>query len=94
MASRTPSIRFPRVLLTLPAFVAGAVVALYLLLLGWEMLMRVRWVSDRTRQLTKRGNPYLRKVAGTRLGMLCFNLSALHHVDRRSGRTYVTPLSA
>jgi deazaflavin-dependent oxidoreductase (nitroreductase family) len=90
MASR----RFLRVLVTLPAIVAGAVAALYLLLLGWGMLMQVRRVSDWTRQLTKRGNPYLRKVAGTRLGMLYFNLSALHHVGRRSGRTYVTPLSA
>ena len=94
MASRTPLTRFSRVLLTLPALVAGVVVALYLLLLGWGMLMRARWVSDRTRQLTKRGNPHLRKVAGTRLGMLYFNLSALHHVGRRTGRTYVTPLSA
>ncbi|GAA4290041.1 hypothetical protein [Mycobacterium paraffinicum] len=42
----------------------------------------------------KRGNPYLRAVAGTRLGMFYFNLSALRHVGRRSGRTYVTPLSA
>lgn len=86
--------RFLRVLLAPPAIVAGAVVALYLLLLGWGMLMHVRRVSDWTRQLTKRGNPYLRKVAGTRLGMLYFNLSALHHVGRRSGRSYVTPLSA
>lgn len=90
MASR----RFLRVLVTLPAILAGAVVALYLLLLGWGMLMQVRRLSDWTRQLTKRGNPYLRKVAGTRLGMLYFNLGALHHVGRRSGRHYVTPLSA
>jgi hypothetical protein len=60
MASRTPSTRFLRVLLTLPAIVAGAVVALHLLLFGWGMLMRVRWISDQTRQLTKRGNRYLR----------------------------------
>ncbi|MGB8387641.1 hypothetical protein [Mycobacterium sp.] len=80
--------------MTLPAIVAGAVVALYLFLLGWGMLMQVRRVSDWTRRLTKRGNPYFGKVAGTRLGMLYFNLSALHHVGRRTGRTYVTPLSA
>lgn len=83
-----------RVLVALPVAMAGIVVALYLLLLGWGMLMQVRRVSDWTRQLTKRGNPYLLKVAGTRLGMLYFNLSALHHVGRRSGRIYVTPLSA
>lgn len=86
--------RFLRVLVTLPAIVVGAVAAFYLLLLGGDMLMRARWVSDHTRLLTKRLNPYLRKVAGTRLGMLYFNLSALHHVGRRSGRNYVTPLSA
>lgn len=74
--------------------VGGVAVALYLLLLGWGMLMRVRWVSDRTRHLTKGGNRYVRKIAGTRLGMLYFNLSALHHAGRRSGRPYVTPLSA
>ncbi len=86
--------RFLRVVVTLPAVVAGLVVALYLLLLGWGMLMHVRRISDWTRRLTKRGNPYLLAVAGTRLGMLYFNLSALHHVGRRSGRNYVTPLSA
>ena len=86
--------RMLRVPVTLLVILAGAAVALYLLLLGWGMLMRVRRISDWTRRLTKRGNPYLRKVAGTRLGMLYFNLSALHHVGRRSGRNYVTPLSA
>jgi hypothetical protein len=90
MASR----RFPRVLVMPPAIVVGALAALYLLLLGGDVLMRVRTVSDQTRQLAKRFNPYLRKVAGTRLGMPYFNLSALHHVGRRSGRDYVTPLSA
>ncbi|OBI51398.1 hypothetical protein A5706_24700 [Mycobacterium sp. E796] len=78
----------------LPAIVVGAVVAAYLILLGWGMLMRVERISDRTRQATKRLNPYLRWAAGTRLGTLYFNLSALHHVGRRSGRPYVTPLSA
>jgi hypothetical protein len=94
MQRRKPLIRFLRVLLTMPAVLVGAVVAFYLVLLGWGMLIRVRWVRDRTRQLSKRGNPYLLKVAGTRLGMLYFNLSALDHVGRRSGRPYVTPLSA
>lgn len=86
--------RLLRVLLTPPAMVAGGVAALYLLLLGWGMLMHVRRVSDWTRQLSKRGNRYMRMVAGTRLGTLYFNLGALHHVGRRSGRAYVTPLSA
>jgi deazaflavin-dependent oxidoreductase (nitroreductase family) len=82
MQRRKPLIRFLRVLLTMPAVLVGAVVAFYLVLLGWGMLIRVRWVSDRTRQLSKRGNPHL------------LNLSALDHVGRRSGRPYVTPLSA
>ncbi|WP_231972057.1 TIGR03086 family metal-binding protein [Mycobacterium sp. E3251] len=86
--------RLWRVLVVLPAIAATVFAVLYLLLLGWGMLMRIQRVSDWTRQLTKRGNPYLRTVAGTRLGMLYFNLSALRHVGRRSGRTYVTPLSA
>ena len=95
MTSRMPLIRFLRRLLTLPAIVAGTVAALYLLLLGWGMLMQVGdgSVIGRAR-LTKRANPYLRKVAGTRLGMSLFRFSTLHHVGRRSGRAYVTPLSA
>jgi deazaflavin-dependent oxidoreductase (nitroreductase family) len=94
MNSTTPLIRLLRGLLAVPAIIAGAVVAFYLLLLGYSTLMRVRWISDRTRQASKRGNRYVRAIAGTRLGMLYFNLAALHHVGRRSGRPYVTPLSA
>jgi deazaflavin-dependent oxidoreductase (nitroreductase family) len=86
--------RLLHVLVMVPAIVVGAVAAAYLLLLAGDVLMQVRRVSDQTRRLTKRLNPYLRNVAGTRLGMLYFNLSALHHVGRRSGRDYVTPLSA
>jgi deazaflavin-dependent oxidoreductase (nitroreductase family) len=93
-ARRRPLIRGLGVLLTAPIALVGAVVAVYLLLLGWGWLMRIRRVSDWTRQSSKRGNRYLRKFAGTRLGTLYFNLSALHHVGRRTGRTYVTPLSA
>jgi hypothetical protein len=90
----TPSIRCLRGLLAIPAVLAGAVFAAYLLLLGWGSLLRIRRVSDWTRQASKKGNRWARKVAGTRLGMLYFDLSALHHVGRRSGREYVTPLSA
>jgi deazaflavin-dependent oxidoreductase (nitroreductase family) len=67
---------------------------LYLLLLAYSPLLRVKWFSDRTRRLTKTANRPMRRIAGTRLGMLYFNLGALHHIGRRSGRTYVTPLSA
>ncbi|HUO37288.1 MAG TPA: hypothetical protein VMU34_05325, partial [Mycobacterium sp.] len=68
--------------MTISIALAGAVVAVYLFLLGWGMLMRIRWVSDRTRQLTKWGNRHLPPIAGTRVGVLYFNLSALHHVGR------------
>jgi len=79
MNSPTPLIRFLRALLTIPAIVAGAVVAFYLFLLGYLTLMRVRSISDRTRRASKRGNRYLRPIAGTRLGMLYFNpRSRLH----------------
>jgi deazaflavin-dependent oxidoreductase (nitroreductase family) len=95
MASRSPLIRFLRVLVTVPTAVAGAVFAFYLLLLGYTRLMRVRWVSDRTRQFSKTANQrFSNRIAGTRLGILYFNLAALHHVGRRSGRPYVTPLAA
>lgn len=82
--------RFVGALLAIPA----AVMVLYLALLGYSVLMRVRWVSDKTRQASKRANRWARSVAGTRAGSLYFNLAALHHVGRRSGREYVTPLSA
>ena len=87
-------LRFLRVLAMPVAVVAVVLAVLYLLLLGWGMLMRVRRVSDWTRQMSKRGNRYMRRIAGTRPGMLYFNMSALQHRGRRSGRIYVTPLSA
>jgi hypothetical protein len=90
---RTPFTGALRALVAIPIAVAGAA-ALYLLLLGYSELLRVRWISDRTRQSTKRLNRFAGKLAGTRAGMLYFNLSALHHVGRRSGRAYVTPLGA
>lgn len=94
MKRRNPPVRLRRLLLARPIVVVGAVIAAWLFLLSWGLLLRIRWVSDRTRQLTKRVNRYLRPLAGTRWGMLYFNLAALHHVGRRSGRPYVTPLSA
>ncbi len=86
--------RLRHVLVAATVGAVGVVVGLYLLLLGWGMLMNVRWISDQTRLSTKRLNRYLLRVAGTRLGTLYFNLSALQHIGRRSGRAYVTPLSA
>lgn len=79
-----------RLVIALPAIP----VAVYLVLLGVSVLMRIRSVSDTTRQASARANRWMRQAAGTRPGSLYFNLAALHHVGRRSGREYVTPLSA
>ncbi len=81
---------FFRLLLDLNAIVG----AFCLSLLALTVLMRLKWVNDKVRRLSKRGNALARKIAGTRLGSLYFNLSALKHVGRSSGRAYVTPLSA
>lgn len=89
--------RHSRLVCLLRVVVATPVVtvaALYLLLLGVSPLLRVKWISDRIRRFTKTANRPMRRIAGTRVGMLYFNLGALHHVGRRSGRSYVTPLSA
>ena len=94
MESRNPVVCLLRVMLAVPIVVAATVVGLYLLLLVYSPLLRVKSFSDRTRRFTKTANRPMRKIAGTRLGMLYFNLAALHHIGRRSGRTYVTPLSA
>ncbi len=83
-----------RLALAVPVVLAGTAVGLYLLLLGFSPLLRVKWFSDRIRRFTKTANRPMRRIAGTRLGMIYFHLGALHHVGRRSGRSYVTPLSA
>jgi hypothetical protein len=74
-------------------------VSLYLGLLGVIALMRLKPVNDRLRLFSKRVDIFLDKVskgriAGSRLGSLYFNLSLLKHVGRKSGREYVTGLSA
>jgi deazaflavin-dependent oxidoreductase (nitroreductase family) len=82
-------------LFAMPIAVAGVVLAAYLVLLSWTKLLRVKWVNDGTRRFSKTANRSIpSKIAGTRLGSLYFNLSALHHIGRRSGRAYVTPLGA
>lgn len=68
--------------------------ALCLGLLALIALMRLKWVNDKMRQLSKRGNALAHQIAGTRLGSWYFNLSLLKHVGRSSGREYATPLSA
>ena len=74
MQDRTPFTGALRALVTIPIAVAGAA-ALYLLLLGYSALLRVRWISDRTRQSTKRLNRFAGKLAGTRRGC-CISTSA------------------
>jgi hypothetical protein len=91
---RTSVNRVVAVLLAPPITVAALVAAAYLLLLASTLLLRIKGASDRIQRFSTRANRYARRIAGTRLGMLYFSLSALHHVGRRSGRTYMTPLSA
>jgi hypothetical protein len=68
-----------------------SVVTLYLL---WCILLRVKWVSQKTCRLSKTVNPLALKLAGSRFGTLYWNLSLLKHRGRRSGRVYETPLAA
>ena len=83
---------FSRFLLTLAA-VFGP---LFLGLFALGILMRLKAVNDKMRRLSSRMGKWalLRKIAGTRFGSLYFNLSVLKHVGRKSGRAYVTFLSA
>ena len=83
-----------RILLGLSIALTSLVAALYLLLLALAILLRVKWVSDKMPRLGKPWNRLTKKIAGTRLGSLYFNLSALKHVGRSSGRDYVTPVWA
>ena len=94
MERRNQLVCLLRVVSAVLIVMAGTVVGLYLLLLGFSPLLLVKWFSDRIRRFSKTANRPIRRIAGTRAGMLYFNLGALHHVGRRSGRTYVTPLSA
>lgn len=94
--SRKPGIAlvrgFFRFLLTL-----AAVFGLLLFgLLAWGILIRNKAVSEKTRRLSSRMGKggLIPKIAGTRFGSLYFNLSVLKHVGRKSGRAYVTFLSA
>jgi deazaflavin-dependent oxidoreductase (nitroreductase family) len=91
---RNPVTRVVGVLVRLVVAFTVMVAALYLMLLAWGALLRITWVNGATHRLTKPANTFLRKIAGTRWGAWYFNLSALKHVGRSSGRVYVTPLSA
>jgi hypothetical protein len=85
---------FFRILIGISIALTSLVAALYLFLLALAILLRVKWVSDKTPRLSKPWNRITQKIAGTRLGSLYFNLSALKHIGRSSGREYVTPLWA
>jgi hypothetical protein len=62
---------------------------------GRRSLGHVEHFVNRTRRFSKTANRHLAdRIAGTRLRMVYFNLSELHHTGRRSGRAYTTPLSA
>jgi hypothetical protein len=95
--SRRPGIAlvrgFIRFLLTLAA-VFGL---LFFGLLAWGILIRNnKAVSEKTRRLSSRMGKggLIPKIAGTSFGSLYFNLSVLKHMGRKSGRAYVTYLSA
>jgi hypothetical protein len=94
--SRRPGIAlargFFRFLLTLAA-VFGS---LFFGLLAWGILIRNKAVSEKTRRLSSRMGKggLIPRIAGTRFGSLYFNLAVLKHVGRKSGREYVTFLSA
>jgi hypothetical protein len=95
--SRRPGIalvrRFFKFLLTLAA-VFGS---LYFGLLAWGILIRNnKAVSEKMRRLSSRLSKVglIPKIAGTPFGSLYFNLSVLKHMGRKSGRAYVTYLSA
>jgi hypothetical protein len=85
---------FFKILIGIPIALTSIVAVLYLILLAWSALLRLKWVSDKTRRLSKTANVLPRRIAGSRLGIMYFNLSALKHVGRSSGREYVTPLAA
>jgi len=83
-----------RALVRLVVALTAMVAALYLMLLASTVLLRFKWASEKVRGFSTSANRRVRGIAGTRWGILYFNLSALRHVGRRSGREYVTPLSA
>src|SRR5215472_5346631 len=72
---------------------ATAFGSLYLGVLALTLLMRRKTAHDRMHLFSKRINTIARKYAGTRVGSLYFNMAALKHIGRKSGRAYVTPVT-
>ena len=83
---------FFRLLLTLSTIFGALLLGLF----GLGILMRREKVNDKMRHVSNRmgKGAFIRRIAGTRLGSLYFNLSVLKHIGRKSGRAYVTFLSA
>jgi hypothetical protein len=71
-----PVTRVSGALVRLVVALTALVAVLYLLLLGWGALLRITWVNEKTRHLTKPANAPLRRIAGTRWGAWYFSLSA------------------
>jgi len=94
--SRRPGIALVRVFFTFLFTLAAVFGSLFLGLLGLGILMRNPSVNDQMRRLSSRMDKWalIRKIAGTRFGSVYFNLAVLKHVGRKSGREYVTYLSA
>jgi hypothetical protein len=94
--SRRPGIALVRGAFRFLLTLAAVFGSLFLGLLAWGILIRLKTVSDASRRLSSRmgKGALIPKIAGTRLGSLYFNLSVLKHVGRKSGREYVTYLSA
>jgi len=88
------AVRVFRGLFRLVVALTAMVAALYLMLLASTVLLRNKWASDKIRRFSTVADRRVRRIAGTRWGALYFNMSALKHVGRSSGREYVTPLSA
>ncbi len=76
--------------------------SLYLGLLGLTVLMRLKTVNDWVHRLNQKINTLSCKTAGTRVGKfsgsrvgsMYFSIGEVKHVGRKSGREYVTVLSA
>ena len=94
--SGRPGIALVRGFFTFIFTLAAVFGSLFLGLLAWGILIRNKAVSEKTRRLSSRMGKggLIPKIAGTSLGSVYFNLAVLKHVGRKSGRAYVTYLSA
>jgi len=68
--------------------------SLYLFALGVGLLMRLKPVDELARRFSKKYEPLFNKIGGTRVGSLYFSIGNIKHVGRKSGREFVTTISA